>query len=99
MKVSTLHAGLLSLALLLGAGIAQGEPIPGGMMPELVGNLDEWSPAAGYLVLNGTRYTLAPGVALTTQIGEPLDTGALARGSEVGIIEIDGQVQRIMLFN
>ncbi len=99
MRKQSLLVSLLGAAFLAASQATPADmPRSGGMMPEVVGSLEEWNPAAGYLVVGGVRYTIAPGVAVTSPFGETLKPGELERGAQVGILEIKGQVQRIVLF-
>ena len=73
-------------------------PAPVRFTTEIVGSIDEWRPVSGYVVVDGTRYSLDEKIEILTGTGEPVGLSAVEKGASAGVIEVDGKVRRLILY-
>lgn len=97
MKSRLINGVLVGLALAAGIGPALAELKIEGT--EIVTTLENWNADDGYIVVGGRRYPLDGAVEVVNQNGEPLALDALQRGASVGILEENGRVTKLVVFD
>lgn len=92
-----LRVGLLC-AIVGFQGVAVADRPPPANTPEIIGNIEEWSPVSGFVRIGGERYELAGDVAITTRTGEPVSLNSVEEGRGAGVHLVEGKVQSVILF-
>lgn len=97
MKHPLAHGALLGVAVLFASSQAFGQPPRAAA--EVVNTLEAWSEEDSYIVVGGRRYPVDGAVEVVDRNGRPLVMDALRRGASVGILEENGRVTKVVIFD
>lgn len=99
MHYDSIKIAVFALAALTYCGTTAAETPLMAFNPEIISTVKNWDPDSGYLILNGQRYPVSEDVEVVTRSGEPISPEAVNGGSNVGILEENGTVQKIIVFD
>lgn len=97
MKHSLTHSALLSVAMVFASSQVFGQSPRAAA--EVVNTLDAWSEEDSYVVVGGRRYPIDGAIEVVDRNGQPLVMDALRQGASVGILEQDGHVKKLVIFD
>ena len=92
-----LRIGVLCAVLGIHGGAVAGTPPPAAT-PEIIGDIEEWSPVSGFVRIGGERYELADDVQVITRAGEIVGLNGVEEGRSAGVLLVRGKVKSVILF-
>lgn len=97
MKRALIHAALIGSAMALNFTPALADSSRGAA--EIINTVEDFDVDDGYIVVGGRRYPIDGAVEVVNRNGEPLSLDALQRGASVGILEENGRVTKLVVFD
>lgn len=97
MKRALIHAALIGTAMALHVAPVLADSSRGAA--EVINTVDDFNVKDGSIVVGGRRYPLDGAVEVVNRNGEPVAPDALRRGASVGILEENGRVTKLVIFD
>ena len=97
MKHTVIYSALIGIVMSLSFDQASAQPPRAAA--EVINTLDDWNAEDGYVVVGGRRYPVNGQIDVVDRNGEPLTMDALRRGVSVGILEENGRVTKLVVFD